>query len=61
MKNAELAAALGGERYAVTEWHRLDGAEARDDQALKLDPNDRKSKNELQYIAQLREKLGSQK
>lgn len=61
MKNAELAHALRGEGYALTELHRLDDAEAMYHKALKLDPNDQKSKNELQYIAQLREKLGSEK
>lgn len=60
-KNAELAHALRGEGYALTELHRLDEAEAMYHKALKLDPNDQKSKNELQYIAQLREKLGSGK
>jgi tetratricopeptide (TPR) repeat protein len=60
-KNAELAHALRGEGYVLTELHRLDQAEAEYHKALKLDPNDQKSKNELQYIAQLREKLGSEK
>jgi len=60
-KNSELAHALRGEGYALTELHRLDEAEAMYHKALKLDPNDQKSKNELQYIAQLREKLGSEK
>ncbi|HET6906035.1 MAG TPA: tetratricopeptide repeat protein [Rhodanobacteraceae bacterium] len=59
MKDAELAHALRGEGYALTELHRLDEAEAMYHKALKLDPNDQKSKNELEYIAQLREKLGS--
>lgn len=61
VKNAELAHALRGEGYALTELHRLDEAEAVYHKALKLDPNDQKSKNELQYIAQLRQKLGSGK
>lgn len=61
MKNAELAHALRGEGYALTELHRLDEAEAKYHQALKLDPNDQKSKSELEYIARLREKLGSGK
>lgn len=60
-KNSELAHALRGEGYALTELHRLDEAEAMYHKALKLDPNDQKSKNELQYIAQLRQKLGSEK
>lgn len=42
----------------MTELHRLDEAEAKYHEALKLDPNDQKSKNELEYITQLREKLG---
>jgi tetratricopeptide (TPR) repeat protein len=60
MKNAELAHALRGEGYALTELHRLDEAEARYHQALKLAPNDQKSKNVLQYNEQVREKLGSE-
>lgn len=58
-KNSELGHALRGEGYALTELHRLDEAEAMYHKALKLDPNDQTSKNELEYIAQLREKLGS--
>lgn len=61
LKNAELAHALRGEGYALTELHRLDEAEAKYREALKLDPNDQKSKNELEYITQLREKLGKEK
>jgi tetratricopeptide (TPR) repeat protein len=61
MKDAELAHALRGEGYALTELHRLDEAEGMYQKALKLDPNDQKSKDELQYIAHLREKLGSGK
>jgi tetratricopeptide (TPR) repeat protein len=61
LKSSELAHALRGEGYVLTELHRLDEAEAMYQKALKLDPNDQKSKNELQYIAQLREKLGSEK
>lgn len=34
----------------MTELHRLDEAEAKYHEALKLDPNDQKSKNELEYI-----------
>lgn len=59
LKNSELAHALRGEGYVLTELHRLDEAEAVYHKALKLDPNDQKARNELQYIAQLREKLGS--
>ncbi|MGN6730278.1 MAG: tetratricopeptide repeat protein [Rhodanobacteraceae bacterium] len=60
-KNSELTHALRGEGYVLTELHRLDEAEAMYHKALKLDPSDQKSKNELQYIAQLRQKLGSEK
>lgn len=58
LKNAEIAHALRGEGYALTELHRFDEAEARYRAALKLDPNDQKSKNELEYIRQLRAKSG---
>lgn len=61
MKIAELAHALRGEGYALTELGRFDEAEAKYHEALKLDPNDEKSKNELQYIAQQRKKLDAAK
>lgn len=57
LKEAELAHALRGEGFALTELRRLDEAEAKYHEALKLDPSDQRSKNELKYIAQLREKL----
>lgn len=61
MKDAELGHALRGEGYVLTELHRFDEAEARYHKALKLDPNDQKSKNELEYIARLRQRLGAEK
>ncbi len=56
LKTIELTHALRGEGYALTELRRLDEAESKYHKALKLDPNDQKSKNELEYIGQLRAK-----
>lgn len=56
MKDAELGHALRGEGYVLTELHRLDEAQAKYQQALKLDPNDQKSKNELEYLREQRAK-----
>lgn len=47
--------------YALVELRRWDEAEARYRQALALDPNDAKAKNELVYIAEQRAKAKSGK
>ncbi|MEO6968201.1 MAG: tetratricopeptide repeat protein [Rhodanobacteraceae bacterium] len=59
IKNIELGRALRGEGFALTDMHKLDEAEAKYQEALKIDPNDQKSKNELEYIREVREKSGS--
>ncbi|WP_294204628.1 tetratricopeptide repeat protein [uncultured Sphingomonas sp.] len=54
-------AALRCQGYALIEMQRWDEAEARYRQALVLDPNDAKAKNELTYIAEQRAKAKSGK
>lgn len=49
-------AALRCQSYALVEEHKLDEAEARYREALKLNPTDVKSQGELKYIAQQRAK-----
>lgn len=50
--------ALRGQGYDLVELHRLDEAEATYRACLKLQPNEPKSVNELEYIRQLRTKAG---
>jgi tetratricopeptide (TPR) repeat protein len=47
--------ACRGVGYALTEQRKLDEAEANYRRCLTIDPDDEKSKNELRYIAQLRQ------
>lgn len=54
-------AALRCQGYALIEMQKWDEAEARYRQALVLDPNDAKAKNELTYIAEQRAKAKSGK
>jgi Flp pilus assembly protein TadD len=53
-KVAELTKALRGQGYNLIELGQLDKAEAKYRECLKLDANDRKAKNELKYIQDLR-------
>ncbi|MGG6462443.1 tetratricopeptide repeat protein [Solilutibacter silvestris] len=48
--------ALRGQGYALVELGKLDEAEAAYKAAIKLDPDDKKSKDELEYIRQQRAK-----
>ena len=48
--------ALRGEGYALVELGKLDDGETTYLAALKLDPNDKKSQNELEYIRQQKAK-----
>jgi tetratricopeptide (TPR) repeat protein len=49
--------ALRGMAFVLIEQGKLDEAEARLNDALKMDPNDAKAKNELQYIADRRAQI----
>ncbi len=53
-KTADLTRAWRGQGYCLVEQGKLDAAEAMYRKALVLDPNDNKSKGELQYIKGLR-------
>jgi tetratricopeptide (TPR) repeat protein len=53
-KISDLTRALRGQGYILIEQGKLDEAEKKYRKCLELDPNDRGSKNELQYIEQLR-------
>jgi Flp pilus assembly protein TadD len=54
LRTADLARALRGQGYALSELGRLDEAEALYRRCLQLDPNDEKAKGELEYIASRR-------
>lgn len=58
LEKDELARAKRHMGYALIELGRLDEAEKKYKEALKLDKNDQKAKNELEYIKQLRQKQG---
>lgn len=60
LKTEELTRALRGQGYALTEMGKYDEAEARYRKALRADPNDEKSKGELEYIAGMRKKATAQ-
>lgn len=51
-RNFEKGRALRGQGYALVELGKLDDAEAAYKAALKLDPDDKKSQGELEYIRQ---------
>jgi len=53
-KNRETGRALRGAGYSLTELGRLDEAEKKYHEALKINPADRISKGELNYIRGLR-------
>lgn len=53
-KNQEWLRALRGSGYSLIELGRLDEAERKYQQCLKLDPKDEKAMNELEYIKELR-------
>lgn len=55
-KVREEGAALRCQGYALVEEHKLDEAEARYREALRIDPGDQKAAGELRYIAQQRGK-----
>lgn len=57
IKVEELTRALRGQAYALTEMGKYDNAEAQYRKALQADPNDTKSKGELEYIARLRKTM----
>ena len=56
-RNSDLARALRGQGYALTELGRLDEAEAVYRKCLELDSADAKAVNELRYIQSLRDTL----
>ena len=56
VKPRQQTAALRCQGYALVEEHKLDDAEQRYRDALKIDPTDRKAEGELAYIAQQRAK-----
>jgi len=58
-KNAELSRAWRGIGYTYVEQGKLDDAEKMYRQCLELDANDQRALNELQYIRQVRAKLGT--
>ena len=55
-QNAGYGRAKRGMGYALTELGRLDEAEAKYRECLRIDPDDTGAKHELEYIRQLREK-----
>lgn len=56
LKSEELGRAKRNMGYALIELGRLDEAEKKYKEALKIDKKDQKAKNELEYIKQLRSK-----
>jgi tetratricopeptide (TPR) repeat protein len=56
LKTMELTRALRGQGFSLIELGRLDEAEAKFNASLAVDRNDRKAKNELGYIEELRKK-----
>ena len=60
LKTEELTRALRGQGYALTEMGKYDEAEARYKKALQADPNDEKSKGELEYITEKRNQAATQ-
>lgn len=58
LKKEELGRAKRNMGYALIELGRLDEAEKKYKEALKLDKNDQKAKHELDYIRQLRSEQG---
>ncbi|HET6631756.1 MAG TPA: hypothetical protein VFG73_03510 [Rhodanobacteraceae bacterium] len=60
MRQLELAHALRGEGFSLTELHRFDQAEAKYRHALRLNPSDQRSKNELEYIRKKRQEAKGQ-
>lgn len=56
VKAAELSRAMRGQGFALIELGQLDEAEAIYRKAMKADPEDRASANEIQYIEQMRAK-----
>lgn len=54
VKTSDATRALRGQGYVLVELGRLDEAEAKYRECIKLDPNDEKAKAELGYIAQRR-------
>ena len=56
IKAAQQGAALRCQGFALVEEHKLDEAEGRYNEALKIDPADQKSQDELRYIIQQRAK-----
>ena len=56
IKPLQQGAALRCQGYALVEEHKLDEAEKRYQEALRINPDDQKARGELQYIAQQRAK-----
>ena len=59
-KTDELSRALRGEGYNLTELGQFDEAEAKYTECIKLDANDKKALNELEYIGGLKAKKAHQ-
>lgn len=59
VETLELTRALRGQGYALGEMWRLDEAEARYRESLEVDPNDEKSRDEIEYLQSLRKDLDS--
>ncbi|MCB2090742.1 MAG: tetratricopeptide repeat protein [Alphaproteobacteria bacterium] len=56
IKITEKGRALRGAGYSLIELNRLDEAEVKYNEAIKLNPDDKSSSNELKYISELRNK-----
>jgi hypothetical protein len=54
VKNIELLRAKRGIGYSLIELGMLDDAEQQYNECLSIDPNDEKSKHEIQYIKSLK-------